>query len=226
MISFKKVTKQFGGVPALSDISFEIKPGEFAFITGPSGAGKTTVLRLILRDILSETGEVIVGGKNILSLKNGELPLYRRLIGMVFQDFKLLADRTVGENVSLALAIRGVPESEREASVISVLDQVGLKAKMNFFPLQLAGGELQRAVVARALIGRPKIILADEPTGNLDPDTAWEIVELLEKVRSDGTTVIMATHNREIVDKKRGHIIHLKDGKVFKDKQNGRYDSD
>lgn len=226
MVSFKKVTKIFGLTKALVGISFDIEPGEFAFITGPSGAGKTTILRLIMHDILPDGGEVVVAGKNIVSLKNSEVPLYRRLVGMVFQDFKLLMDRTIGENVGLALAVRGIPPADREGKIRSALDQVGIKEKFDSFPLQLAGGELQRAVIARALVGKPKIILADEPTGNLDHETAWGIIELLNKIREDGTTVVMATHNKEIVDKKKGHVIGLKEGKVMRDKKSGKYEED
>lgn len=226
MVVFKNVTKKFGNVGALRDISFDVEPGEFVFITGTSGAGKTTILRLILRDILPDSGTIAVSGRDIVSIKGGELPLYRRLVGMVFQDFKLLPDRTIGENVGLALAIRGFDTRERESKVKSVLSQVDLREKFNFFPHQLAGGEIQRAVIARALIGHPKILLADEPTGNLDPDTAWGIIELLEDIRKSGTTVIMATHNKEVVDKKRGHVIQLKGGALIKDKKGSRYADD
>lgn len=226
MVRFNKVTKRFGSLLALDDVSFGIEPGEFVFITGPSGAGKTTVLRLILKDFAPNTGEIVVAGKNIITLKGAEIPLYRRLIGMVFQDFKLLGDRTVGENIGLTLAVAGVPSRAREAKVKAVLEQVGMKEKINSFPQQLAGGEIQRVVIARALVGRPKILLADEPTGNLDPDTAWGIIELLEEVREGGTTVIMATHNKDIVDKKKGRVIHLQGGKVARDKKGAKYGED
>lgn len=226
MVQFNKVIKRFGAVSALEDVSFEIEPGEFVFITGHSGAGKTTILRLILKDFAPDGGEIVVAGKNIVALKGSEIPLYRRLVGMVFQDFKLLTDRTIGENVGLALAVRGIPPREREGKVEEVLEQVGIKEKVNSFPQQLAGGEIQRAVIARALVGRPKILLADEPTGNLDPDTAWGIIELLEKVRESGTTIVMATHNKDIVDKKKGHVIHLKEGHVTGDKKGAKYEDD
>lgn len=226
MVTFKNVSKIFGSTKALIGVSFNVEPGEFVFITGPSGAGKTTVLRLILRDIMSDSGEIIVAGRNIAGIRNGEVSTYRRLVGMVFQDFKLLGDRTIGENVALSLAVRGIAPKEREGKVRTVLDQVGIKDKYDSFPLQLAGGELQRAGLARALVGRPKILLADEPTGNLDPETAWGIIELLDEIREDGTTVIIASHNREIVDKKKGRVIKLKGGKLVKDKNGGKYEED
>lgn len=223
MISFKNVSKKFGTIVALSNVSFNVEPGEFVFITGSSGSGKTTVLRLILRDILPDSGEIKIWGKNIASLKGRDISLHRRNIGMVFQDFKLLADRTIGENVGLALSVAGMPQSKRQSRIKEALTQVGLKDRSSSFPVQLAGGELQRAVVARAIIGAPKLILADEPTGNLDQDTAWGIVELLEKIRGGGTTVIMATHNREIVDKMHSHVIELREGRAVRDKTSAKY---
>ncbi len=226
MISFRKVTKCFGGTLALGDVSFEIEPEEFVFITGPSGSGKTTILRLILKEIMPDIGEVVIAGRNVAEIEKSELPAYRRSMSMVFQDFRLLSDRTVKENVGLALAIRGVPEAERDGKVKEVLASVGIESKINSFSQQLAGGELQRAVIARAIVGHPKILLADEPTGNLDPDTAWGIVELLETIRKNGTTIIMATHNKEIVDRKKGHVIHLQNGKILRDKKGGKYKED
>lgn len=223
MIQFKNITKTFGSIAVLHDVSFEVEKAEFAFITGPSGAGKTTILRLILREILPDRGQILVGDRNLTNLKNSEVYLYRRQIGMVFQDFKLLADRTIGENVALALAVANIPGERRLEKVREVLSQVGLKQRGNSFPSQLAGGELQRAVVARAIVNNPKILLADEPTGNLDPDTAWEIIKLLDKICESGTTVLMATHNREIVDRMARHVIELKDGKVVRDKEKGKY---
>lgn len=229
MVVFKNVTKTFGMIVALRDASFDIERGEFTFITGPSGAGKTTVLRLILREVMPNGGQVIVGGRNVATLKDSEIPSYRKTVGMVFQDFKLLSDRTIGENVALALSVSGIPAEKRLTRVKEVLGQVGLKDRADSFPSQLAGGELQRAVLARAIVNNPKIILADEPTGNLDPETGWEIVELLSgmrNLREGDTTVIMATHNRDIVDRMRSHVIELVRGKVVRDKKQGKYKDD
>lgn len=223
MVTFKNVTKNFWSITALDNVSFSIDPGEFVFITGQSGAGKTTILRLILRDIAPNKGEIIAGGKNIAELKTGDVPLYRRAIGVVFQDLKLLMDRTVGENVELALAVREVSKAERGAKAKEALASVGLKGKEDMFPSQLAGGELQRVVIARAIVGRPKLILADEPTGNLDPDTAWEIIDLLEKIRKNGATIIMATHNKDVVNRKKARVISLQDGKIVRDKKDAQY---
>lgn len=224
MVTFKNVTKKFWAVTALDGVSFSVEPGEFVFITGPSGAGKTTVIRLILRELVPDSGQVVVGGKNLGAMHNSEVPVYRRMLGTVFQDFKLLLDRTVGENVGIALAVRGVPAAQRISAINVALSQVNLKDRINAFPRELAGGELQRVVLARAIVAHPKLILADEPTGNLDPETSWGIIELFDKVRSSGTTVIMATHNKDIVDRRKGHVIHIKNGKVLSDKKNGKYE--
>lgn len=226
MIDFKNVTKKFGSIVALSEVSFSISPGEFAFITGPSGSGKTTIIRLILRDIRSTSGEITFAGHNLGALVNSQIPPFRRQVGCVFQDFKLLGDRTVGENVCLALAVSGDSQARQVSRAKEVLSYVGLADRINSFPSQLAGGELQRASLARALAHSPKLLLADEPTGNLDPATALEIVSLMSKINKDGMTVLMATHNREIVDKMKKHVIELKAGKVVRDKQNAKYKDD
>jgi len=219
MIEFKDVTKTFGPIVAVSDINFKVKEGEFAFITGPSGAGKTTIIRLVLRDIEPDKGEILFGSKNIARLSKKEIPLFRREIGVVFQDFKFISTGTVFENVAVPLAVRGLPVKERNARVNLVLEKVGIKDRANLFPSQLAGGELQRAVLARAIVGKPKIVLADEPTGNLDRDTGWQIVKLLEEINKEGTTVVMATHNIEIVKRTKYRIIELDRGKIVADKK-------
>ena len=223
MITFKDVSKKFGSIVALEGISFTIEPGEFAFITGPSGSGKTTLLRIILRELMPDAGDVLFGGKSIAELKSQDIPFYRRRIGVVFQDFKLLHDRTVGENVELALAVFDEPEEKQLSRAHEVLSRVGLAERVDAFPSQLAGGELQRAVFARALAHSPKLLLADEPTGNLDPDTAWEIVELMNDINKDGTTVLMATHNHDIVDRMKRHVIELRGGKIVRDQEHGKY---
>lgn len=219
-ISFKKVTKTYGSTVALNDVSFDIKKGEFVFITGPSGVGKTTILKLILGEIIPDKGEVVVDGTNILSLDEKTIPSHRQKIGTIFQDFKVLPERTVFENISVALAVIGLPEEEWEERVKHVLKLVGLGKKIDNFPSQLSGGELQRVSLARALSVNPKIVLADEPTGNLDWETSDGLMNLFEKINKEGKTVIMATHNMEIV-KKHGHReIHLEssDEKILDEK--------
>lgn len=226
MIDFKNVTKKFGSIVALSEVSFSISPGEFAFITGPSGSGKTTIIRLILRELRPTSGGITFAGHNLGALVSSQIPPFRRQVGCVFQDFKLLGDRTIEENVCLALAVSGDSKARQISRAKEVLSYVGLGDRIDSFPSQLAGGELQRASLARAIAHKPKLLLADEPTGNLDPTTALEIVSLMSKINKDGTTVLMATHNREIVDKMKKHVIELKNGKVVRDKEGARYRED
>lgn len=214
IIHFDKVTKKFGSVIALDEASFQVEDGEFVFITGPSGAGKTTILKLILGEILPGSGEVMVDGINVKNLKEKELPYFRQKIGIVFQDFKVLPERTVAENVEVALAVTGVSESDWSERVKHVLKLVGLTRQEDLFPSQLSGGELQRVSLARALSVNPKFILADEPTGNLDWETADSIIQLFEKINKEGKTIIMATHNLEIIKKYKKREIHIVDGKV------------
>lgn len=223
MIKFDKVTKKFGEIVALEGASFEIKPGEFVFITGPSGAGKTTIVKLILREYLPTTGEIKVGEHDLTEMKKKDIPKLRRNIGVVFQDFKLLTDRTVWENVALALRVLGKEEEEINKEIPKILKLVSLEERANLFPSQLAGGELQRAGLARAVVGQPDIIIADEPTGNLDLATAWQIIRLLQKVNKMGKTVIMATHNFEIVNSMKERVIELDKGKLVSDKKKGKY---
>lgn len=223
MVRFEKVTKKFGTIVALQDISFEVKEGEFVFITGPSGSGKTTLIRLLLRELTPDEGKISIEDRDISTLKSRDLPFYRRKIGVVFQDFKLIPDRTVYENVSLALEIAGEVKDE-DKKIKEALEEVGLLERASLFPRQLAGGELQRAVLARALVGGPKLILADEPTGNLDPATSRGIVELLDHAAHDGTTVLMATHNADIVNALKRRVIHLKKGKIVGDHKSGGYE--
>lgn len=218
LINFKNVTKLYGSVNALKDVSFEVAKGEFVYITGPSGAGKTTILKLILGEIIPTSGEVIVDNLNIVNLDDKNTPSFRQKIGVIFQDFKVLPDRTVFENVAVALSVIGLSENEWEERVKHVLKLVGLNRKINFFPSQLSGGELQRVSLARALSVNPKIILADEPTGNLDWETSDALLKLLEKVNEEGKTIIMATHNMEIVGKYKKRVIHL-DGDTISTKE-------
>lgn len=225
MISFQNVSKKFSStITALEDIDLEIQNGEFVFLVGPSGAGKSTLLRLLAREYFSTEGKVVVDNIDIAKIKPGEIPNYRRKIGFVFQDFKLLDDRTVFENVALALQVRKVPELEIAKEVERVLKLFDIWERRYLFPKQLSGGEAQRTAIARAIIGKPEVLLADEPTGDLDPQTAWSVLQLLSEINSWGTTVIMATHNREIVDTQKRRVVQLKNGKIIKDKKEGRYD--
>lgn len=226
MIKFENITKKFGnGTIALEEINLEIPKGEFVFVCGPSGAGKTTILRLLIRDLLPTTGSIFLNDWDIGKLPSGKIPQLRRRVGMVFQDFKLLHDRTVFENVALSLEILGEKEKIIQEKVNEVLESLGLVDQANLFPLQLAGGELQRTVLARAIVGKPEVILADEPTGNLDPGTAWEIINLLQEINKSGVTVIMATHNVDIVDSLGKRVVKLDKGKIKKDEKKGKYSS-
>ncbi len=214
LISFKNVSKSYGSIVALDDVSLEVRKGEFVFLTGPSGSGKTTILKLILGEIIPNKGEVKVENLDVANLIEKDIPLFRQKIGVIFQDFKVLPDRTVYENVAVALAVIGLSENEWEERVKHVLNLVGLENQMNMFPSQLSGGELQRVSLARALSVNPKIILADEPTGNLDWETSDVLMRLLEKINKEGKTVIMATHNMEIVDKYKKRVIHVEKPKL------------
>ncbi len=214
MLEFKNVTKKFGDIAAVEDVSFEVNDGGFLFIMGPSGAGKTTLIRLILREFKPDKGEIIFNNENIAELPAKKIPELRQQMGVVFQDFKVLPESTLSENVEVALAVVGLPKEEWDARVDHVLKLVGLDKRADLFPSQLSGGELQRLSLARALVVNPKIILADEPTGNLDWDTADKIMDLFEKINKEGKTIIMATHHKLIVDKLGKNVIKIKDGKI------------
>lgn len=216
MISFTNVTKNFGSINALDNVTFTIDSGEFVFLTGPSGAGKTTILKMILREILPDTGSVMFDETDITKLDSKDIPYLRRQLGIVFQDFKVLPERTVSENVEVALAVSDVSQDEWKKRVDHVLKLVGLTSRARLFPSQLSGGELQRVSLARALVINPKVILADEPTGNLDWKTAEGIMELLEKINKEGKTIIMATHHEGIIKHAKHRVINLEDGKVSK----------
>jgi len=225
MISARNITKKFGNVSALVDVSLDINPGEFIFLTGASGSGKTTLLRIFLRELLPDKGTLTIDGVDIAKISQRKLPLYRRSLGMVFQDFKMLNDRNVFENVSLPLEVGGTKFPDIINKVKKSLELVGLTAKNDLFPAQLSGGELQRVAIARAIVASPKLILADEPTGNLDPKTARGIVKLLQSIHGDlKTTIIMATHNADIVNANAQRVVNLDEGKVVKDSPKGKYE--
>jgi cell division transport system ATP-binding protein len=199
---------------ALSDITLHVEKGEFCFLTGPSGAGKTTFLKLVFREELPTQGQILVGGRNVTAIPAGQIPELRRSIGVVFQDFKLLKRKTILENVAFVLRILSVPKSERRRRAFAALKAVGLHHKLHAYPLQLSGGEQQRVAIARALINEPILLLADEPTGNLDPEMAQEIMALFQDVNSRGTTVLVATHDREMIQRLGKRVITLERGRV------------
>lgn len=225
MIKFQNVSKKFSPtIIALSDIDLEMERGEFVFLVGPSGAGKSTLLRLLAREYLPTAGKVLVDDVDTKQLSSSAIPLYRRKIGFVFQDFKLLEDRTVWENLALALEVRDTPPPQIEKEVERNLKLFEIWERRNLFPRQLSGGEAQRTAIARAVIGKPEVLLADEPTGDLDPQTAWAVLQLLNEVNSWGTTVVMATHNSEIVNTLKRRVVVLRNGKIVKDKTEGKYE--
>ncbi len=226
LLEFKNVSKKFGSITALQEISFNIDEGEFVFISGHSGAGKTTFIRLILREFIPDTGEIILEGKDITKLPKRKIPELRQNIGVIFQDFKVLPERTIWENIAVALAVVSLPEKEWKPRIEHVLKLVGLMDRADLFPSQLSGGELQRAAMARALVVNPKIILADEPTGNLDWETADMLMELFEKINEEGKTIIMATHNKMIIDRMKKRVIELKQGQVIEDRSNKKMKKD
>ncbi|MDI6715466.1 MAG: cell division ATP-binding protein FtsE [Actinomycetota bacterium] len=225
MIELKNVTMVYKGAhrPALRDINVEIGRGEFVFLVGPSGCGKSTFIRLLLREIIPTKGEVIVAGHNVVNLRRWRVSQLRRNIGCVFQDYKLLPNKTAYENVAFALEVIGKPNRIIKAQVPEVLRLVGLEDKANSYPDELSGGEQQRVSIARAFVNRPAIILADEPTGNLDPATSSDIMTLLSKINRTGTTILVATHDREMVDNMRKRVLALEEGVLVRDQLRGVY---
>jgi cell division transport system ATP-binding protein len=224
LIQLFNVTKTYpNGVRALNDISLTINKGDFVFMVGPSGAGKSTLVRLLYREELPDRGQIMVKSKSICRMKPKEVPYLRRSVGVVFQDFKLLAERTAFENIAFTLQVVECPRKEVYERTIKVLEQVGLKGKGDRYPHQLSGGEQQRVAIARAIVNNPDLIVADEPTGNLDPDTSWDIMDLFEKVNKRGTTIIVATHAKEVVDGMKKRVIALEQGKIVRDELRGGY---
>ncbi|MGI9861386.1 cell division ATP-binding protein FtsE [Moorella naiadis] len=224
LIQFFNVTKQYPpNITALDDLSVKIDKGEFVFLVGPSGAGKTTFIRLLFREETPSKGQIIIGGRSVARLKRNEIPLLRRNIGIVFQDFRLLPERTVFENVAFALRVVEMHPREIKPRVEKALERVGLTARARLFPHQLSGGEQQRTAIARAIVNNPRILVADEPTGNLDPAISREIMKLLEEINHMGTTVIMATHAWDIVNSLRKRVIALEQGRLVRDDREGAY---
>lgn len=224
MIVMDNVYKKYpSGVVAVNGLSVEIKQGEFVYVVGPSGAGKSTFVKLIYREEKPTSGTVLVNGVNISGLKNRKVPMFRREIGVVFQDFKLLPRLNVYENVAFALEVIGEHPKVIRKRVMDVLDLVGLRQKVRMFPQELSGGEQQRVAIARSIVNLPKVVIADEPTGNLDPETSWEIMRIFEEINARGTTIVMATHNREIVNSHRKRVIAIEGGMIVRDEKRGEY---
>ncbi|HUK93485.1 MAG TPA: cell division ATP-binding protein FtsE [Gaiellaceae bacterium] len=227
MVIFENVTKIYEpDVRALRDVSFAIDKGEFVFIVGASGSGKSTIVRLVLKELEPTSGKIIVGGRELGRLKRKKVPLLRRNVGCVFQDFKLLTNRTAAENVAYALKVQGESGTAIRRKVPEVLNLVGLAHKMSSYPDELSGGEQQRVSIARAFVNHPPLLICDEPTGNLDPDTSVGIMQLLYRINRSGTTILMVTHDREMVDKMRKRVIALEEGKLARDERRGGYTSE
>ncbi|MDT2828500.1 MAG: cell division ATP-binding protein FtsE [Enterococcus viikkiensis] len=228
MIEMQDVTKKYPNkTTAVRGISVHIDQGEFVYVVGPSGSGKSTFIKLMYREEKATSGKVLdVARHDLLKIKNKEVPYLRRDVGVVFQDFKLLPRKTVYENVAYAMQVIGRKPREIKKRVMEVLDLVGLKHKVRVFPNELSGGEQQRVSIARAIVNTPKVLIADEPTGNLDPDTSWEIMNLLERINNQGTTIVMATHNKTIVDTMRHRLIAIENGLIVRDEAEGEYEFD
>ena len=226
MIHLTNVTKIYkqNKVVALENVSLDIERGEFVFLVGTSGSGKSTLMKLLMREELATSGEIFVDGKNVVELRQKEVPYLRRALGVIFQDFRLLEDRTVYENVAFAMQVIEAPKQLMKKSVGAVLDIVGLTDKQKHFPSQLSGGERQRVAIARAIVNDPKIVIADEPTGNLDPETSWDIMDIFQRINATGTTIMMATHDKNIVDKMFRRVIELEKGHIVRDEIRGAYE--
>lgn len=224
MIEMVDVYKTYpNGVVAVNGINVKINKGEFVYVVGPSGAGKSTFIKMMYREEKPTKGTITVNGINLANLRNSKVPVFRRNIGVVFQDFKLLPKLTVYENVAFALEVIEVEPKEIKKRVMDVLELVGLKHKARMVPNELSGGEQQRVSIARSIVNNPKVVIADEPTGNLDPETSWDIMNIFEEINKRGTTVVMATHNKEIVDNLRHRVIAIESGTIIRDEQRGEY---
>lgn len=224
LIKMENVQKKYkNGTTALRDISIDIDPGEFVYVVGQSGAGKSSFLKLIYREEVASAGRVIVNGQDLVSISNRKVPYFRRSVGTVFQDYKLLPNKTVFENIAYAMQVIGKKPKEINKRVNEVLDLIGLRHKAKVFPKNLSGGEQQRVAIARAIVNTPTILIADEPTGNLDPENSWEIMKILEQINMQGTTIIMGTHNSNIVNTIRHRVVTIDSGEIIYDQENGDY---
>ena len=224
MISMRNVSKCYpNGSNALENVNIEIKKGEFVFVVGPSGAGKSTFIKMIFREELPSEGSLVVNGRNVTEMTLKDVPYLRRGLGIIFQDYRLLQDKTVYENVAFAMQVVEAPRREMQKRVNTVLDLVGLKDKVKSFPTQLSGGEQQRVAIARAIVNNPMVVIADEPTGNLDPETSWEIMKIFDRINKDGTTIVMATHDKSIVDTMKKRVIAIENGRIIRDEARGVY---
>ena len=225
MIKLENVTKVYKtGVRAVNNMNVNIGPGEFVYVIGPTGAGKSTFIKLLYREEKASSGKVIVAGEDVSKIKNRKVPYFRRNIGIVFQNFRLLPKKTVFENIAFTLEVTDTPRVEIRKKVRRTLELVGLEDKANAFPHELSGGQQQRVAIARAIVNNPKVLIADEPTGNLDPDTAWDIMTLLNDINLRGTTVVVATHAKDIVDQMNKRVIHIRKGSIVKDDEKGGYE--
>lgn len=224
MIHMKNVTKVYeNGAVALNNINVDIRKGEFVFLVGSSGAGKSTFIKMLFREVLPTSGILTVNGRDVIRMANKEVPYLRRSLGVIFQDYRLLPEKTVYENISFAMQVIEAPRRLMQRSVNSVLDIVGLRDKYKCFPHQLSGGEQQRVVIARAIVNNPSIVIADEPTGNLDPETSWGIMDIFQRINAAGTTIVMATHDKTIVDAMQRRVIAIEDGQIVRDEAQGGY---
>ena len=224
MIQMREVSKTYDtGVVALDHVNVDIKKGEFVFVVGPSGAGKSTFIKMLFREELPTKGKLLVNGHDVVEMERSEVPYLRRELGVIFQDYRLLPDKTVFENVAFAMQVIEAPRRTMQRSVNSVLDVVGLRDKYRSFPSQLSGGEQQRVAIARAIVNNPSIVIADEPSGNLDPETSWDIMDIFKRINKAGTTIVMATHDRNIVDTMKKRVIAIEDGRIVRDQMRGGY---
>ena len=224
MLIMSDVSKVYpGGSMALQDVNVHIEPGEFVFVVGPSGAGKSTFIKMLFREVLPTTGSIFVNGVDILTLTPKEIPFMRRQLGIIFQDYRLLPDRTVYENVAFAMQVIEAPHRKIKRQGMNVLDLVGLRHRANAYPNELSGGEQQRIAIARAIVNDPVFVIADEPTGNLDPETSWDIMEIFKEINATGTTIVMATHDKEVVDAMGKRVIAIEKGRIVRDEKEGVY---
>ncbi len=224
MLIMTDVSKVYpGGSVALQDVNVHIEPGEFVFVVGPSGAGKSTFIKMLFREVLPTTGSIFVNGTDIMALTPKEIPYMRRQLGIIFQDYRRLPDRTVYENVAFAMQVIEAPHRKIKRQVLNVLDLVGLRHRSDAYPNELSGGEPQRIAIARAIVNDPLLVIADEPTGNLDPETSWDIMEIFKEINATGTTIVMATHDKDVVDAMGKRVIAIEKGRIVRDEHEGVY---